>query len=786
MDKQFLKKYKYVVAAFFVGLAVLVLPIPKKQKVDNLPTTGERSQLSLTINADKEHVQVADENIEKRKIDYKVVLSNDAKCKQVKANVVLALDSSGSMQNCLFSAKDDLKNLYYHLDNGDHTIFPIKFGEQVSKIYTEDFESEVELIEPTGLTDLASAVRQSMQMLSETEENATIVLFTDGRTDLPKDSSKQSASSYLRLAASKGIQIIVFEYGRHADSEFLKTLTTSNGTYFQNPSEQQVSQAASQITHDRSQTSEDSKVQVDLNLIKDSLKDITVKNGGEVSEGMITWNIGDILCQESVELKFSLLPGNEVEDLETFDLIALARNAEGAKLQSDNFKTTLHAPKLDVSFDSISENILPGEELKLVFELMNKGTGNIKDLNVKASLVNNNLIIKSEGLGNKLSSSGQVINFGKVTLDGSFDPVGYGTSKSFSYDAKVRQDMSDGVHGYGYEVDLNKEGTLENSFKLEKALSYGCDMTVSSQLNDVLSTNSKGVLKATLRNNGIKACENVEIRFNYPNEVLEIISSGNINTANDVAVYTFDSSIAGGESKVFEVGFQTNNVVMEQIQSIITQVSADDDIDTNNDSSLVKFNIEESPTLESSINSQKRSVFMDEIILVNVSIKNISNVEADDVTLELTLPETINYVPYSTYINDNLYREPTGTSQPVWSVGKVSSEETKKMQMSFSSLESGQVSLQGKLLWNGGETNSVANVNVVQRKADLEGIELAENKETFTQRLPFNLGKLMETGNNTTLYLKILFGLILIIPLPILLMVEGRKRDKKSEGKKKK
>ncbi len=449
-----------IFAIFLVCVSVIAINFVNIKNISNLPETGEG--LLLELKSNKKDIEIWDED--DRNVIFEVKVTNQFQCNDKPIHAVFLFDVSGSMKESLDQAKSDAINLMEYFDFKRDRVSLFKFNENVivsTSLSKQGLKKEITDIESGGLTNISNAIDEAIQMFKylNWSGDKVLVIFSDGRSFLPKEKANELAIEKGREAQMLGINIVAITYGEHADLNLVSSLTSTifTGGFVKGGTD--MSKVYSLINSSRASL-EDVNINVDLNLIDNLATLENFSSGGIVNEGNLQWHINSLGCYESVRYRFEIKVRNDINDLERIRLRAVALGEGKTYAESNVNEVIVHAPIFEID-DEVEPQIADVQDMVNIRILVkNVGTGEAK--NVKIKTIFNDQFIKVfnntvEGFyeDGEISWSRVGINF-----DGESQEK-FGRAKLFSFAININENISQEVCSIPLITRVEAHKTIE-------------------------------------------------------------------------------------------------------------------------------------------------------------------------------------------------------------------------------------------------------------------------------------------------------------------------------------
>ncbi|MDD3648244.1 MAG: VWA domain-containing protein, partial [Candidatus Dojkabacteria bacterium] len=537
----------FALAAFALGITLLLIPASSKRELQDLPKTGSEPRLSIEMTVDKKDVQRDDPADEAQTLNYKVKAKNTSPCVKTSINVALVMDKSGSMLDLLSDAKSAgeifVKNLDFTKDKASIVTYNENSSVQIPLTNNrEELISVINNIQAGGNTNIGGAIASaSSELLSDTSEALPIiVIFTDGRANKPVNTNyaKEYALDQAVQAKNQGIRIISIAYGNYADKELMQGIASDTpGSYYFAPTGSEMERIYLAVSENLQGASPDTKVSVDLSQVKDIVDLVNTSQTSSYTDNYLIWNFGTLQCQEAVLAEFSLHVNGNASDLDLIDLIATLENstnyAKSDFISSNNVVTTVHSPLFNITKTDHKETALPGETLDYKIQIENLGTGNGYGITVTDILPKKYLsVIDSTISENGIINNSNIVwdNDGaKYTLNGSFEPTSspWDNILNLSFEAAIDSELVPGVYNILNTIELSTDKGYKQTATDETEIPYAPDLEITKSCTPEKYTYPGGEVTYTItvKNTGPLRAQNVLVTDDYDENSI-IIATG--------------------------------------------------------------------------------------------------------------------------------------------------------------------------------------------------------------------------------------------------------------------
>ena len=811
-------KYKILFCLFIAGIILLIIPIKFKTGFSFLPETGEEAiDLSCEFSVDKKDIQKDAPEIQNKLLNYRVKVKNDTECKTSPLDIVLLLDTSGSMSKNLENIKTTLTYIIDSLDFSLDQAGIVTFND-TAIVKSHLSNSKVELstsiadLYPSGLSNLTQGLETAKQELSGNYSNAkakkVIILFSDGEFDRPKDESNNTQMEFAKESAINkavelrifGVEIISIDFNTYTDYETLKQISLSDvNSIYKSPGENDITYLYRSLSEDSNTTSYDTKVNINLSRTNEyaTLENYSIE--GRYIDNDLSWDIGHVLCQESYYLTFSLKLKESVKDLDIIDLIAEVTNSLENKVNSKNVITNIHAPILSLSISDNKDYALPNDLLDYKIKVENQGSGNAYSVKVVDSvnelfLINNNSINEN---GKTTNSQITWDNGGEgYILDGSNEPTNssWGNKLNLQFSGFIDKNLLEGIYDIENNVLLSTQtGYIQESKDITN-VPYAPDLTITKTSQPSTFIYPGGIINYTLNisNNGYTDANNIVVSDEF-NNTLKSVNASNADVSSNSITWRLDKLQIGGSKELSYTAFIKDNIPDEKVINTATIISSDPDININNNTSTKENIVTEEPVLSIKKETNKRAYEISEEIEVKIIISNNSISNAFNVTIEEQIPQSFKYLESSAKLNGETFENPQGENILKCELKNLKKDEMVeliyKMQIN-DSVETDNYSINSILYWQNDSSESFEEhtselISITKNEFSLpetgssQDITTSQNilSKKITKYIKAAFNKISRSKESVT-YIKVLIGLLLALPFPIVLIIEYKNNGK--------
>ncbi|MBN2016328.1 DUF11 domain-containing protein [Candidatus Dojkabacteria bacterium] len=810
-------KTKIIAGCFVIGIILLIWPA--QQKIEELPATGETEPVTIELTVDKQDVQRDDPSDNAQIVNYTITIRNNAECTPVPIDSILVFDKSGSMSSLMDGAKQAgitfVNNQDFSKDQTGIVAYDSS-GYLIQTLTTSqtNLVNGINSISAGGLTNIGEGILLAKNELLSGRHNPqasqVMIIFTDGRANRPQDTTyaPQYALSQATLAKEAGIRIISIAYGSYSDTSLMQQIASpGSGNYYFAPTGQDMVNIYAAISEDLQGNSPDTQVSIDLTPFQNIIDLLNVSSDGIYTQGELIWNLGTLQCQESAFLEFSLGINNNAQDLDLLDLIATVSNSSGLSIVSSNVITTVHAPRLSISKTDHRDTAMPGDVLDYEISITNEGTGNAYGVTITDILPDNffNLDI------NSISDNGQRTN-GEIlwdnggngyTLDGSFEPTGspWINSLLVSFSGNVGADMDPGLYTLLNIVQLETANGFSDEAFDETDIPYAPDLSITKSSVPPVYTYPGGTVlyTITITNNGNIDATDVIVTDDF--DELNISVNPEDGYVSNGYIVWIVGDLAVGESKIitYEALIDTTlpeNTIHIPNESIVTL--HEPDIDESDNIALHEVIATLNPVLDISKTSDKTTYRLGEEVEYTLAITNNSSADAYNLNLADLITKEFNYVSGSAKLNGVTLSNPEGTQNLIWDLGNLPTNQTIELVFRVrmnNDCVPGNYPNTGTITWEDevdnpfGPLNASTTISIVEESTFQETTDLGvAEPETLVNDIITTaqvLGERLVKTGEALIYLKVLAGLLLALPLPLMLIFgsTSKKTPKKKRVK---
>ncbi|MFC1780481.1 VWA domain-containing protein [Patescibacteria group bacterium] len=813
-------KYKFFLLLFFIGLVILVIPLPSSDNLDELPLTGDESKLSVEIVASKGDVQQDDPTEGAQGVDYTITVSNEAECIQKPVDVMLVYDKSGSMSSLMDDAVQAGIAFVNNLDFTKDLAGVVTYNDTAQLVQTltnseTNLTNTINSIFAGGMTNIGDGISYaSVELATERHNDSAIpvmIIFTDGRANRPSGvNARQYTIDKATEAKSAGIRVISIAYGRYADVDLMQEVASpGSDNYFWAETGVDMIRIYSAISESLQGDSPDTQLSVDLSYVKDIVELVSSNPVISTTNGELEWYIGNLQCQESAFFEFSINVNSGAQDLDVIDLVANVSNSAGVNAQSpQNAITTVHAPRFDFTKTDNKDTAKPGDNLDYRIFVENLGTGNAYGLSFIDTLPSDYFTINSGSIsGGGIFGAGTILwNNSRVgyVLDGSFAPAGseFGNSLSLGFSGNVDSNLSPGLYMLENTVLLRTtNGYTQEAIDITE-VPYAPDLSISKSSSPQVYTYPGGEVSYTLvvTNNGGLDASGVVVIDDFDENNMSV-SPDNGFVQDGKSTWMIDE-VKAGESKTVTYTALVNDTIEGNninIPNESTVSSREPDINRSDNIALHEVIATLDPVLTISKSTDKTSYLLGEEVEYTVIIKNDSGSDAYDVILKDSLSTEFDYVRGSALLNGQTVIYPTGTKELVWDLGYLAKDQQAVVTFRVEPNEnctSGNYINTSSVSWENEDDDSfgpqdddvsfsiIAELSIgdIEPSEETNGNLISDILETATI-----LGRSLVITGEAMICLKVFIGLLLALPLPVMLILDkknGKPKKKKRMRKK--
>lgn len=771
---------------FLGGIALLVVPDARQQVTTTLPITGQESGLSVSIAADKDHVQLYGAEEDANRVNYTVTVENKSACVETPLDVTLLVDASGSMKDSFVHVKKSVRSITDQIGTTENQIGLVVFADDKAITLPlgsdpDEINTMLEGIDPGGQSNLNEGFEAAQQQLQAVDSSKKVmIVFSDGRVDLPnvdnlKDLTKQVAANI----REQGVFIQVLSFGVQADTDLLQSIASADEEAFLfEPTDVDIIGMLSHIKSSFDSYSYGTQVfaKVDSSIgIPEN-----ISNEGVYQGERVVWDVGTLECQESRQFSFSWSFFKSAHDLDTSEVLAYAKNDLGEVTSEVSHQATIHAPVFRVYHSDEVDNAMPGETLNYQLSVENIGSGNA--LPVSFQIPIHRLITLDE----RTISGGGVVVADMIrwerpdgyTLSGSLAPIP-GSSNSFIayYSGDVLSDLTYGLYDVQQEANILISGDPVHIEGDRTEIAYGPDLSIDVTANPEQYSYPTGTIALSIRIRNVGSVDAVDpvLGLQFDPEYLETISALGGTVLYDTVIYpielvrvddfvelTYNGRIRESYySEAGEVSF------VADIQESAGDLSEDDNaqvytLEVTNDANLSVWQY-----------TQGISYTTDDQIPHTVEISNVGRYRVDAALLDLQWDDELSYIPNSGALEGGEVQQIERDGSR-WSIPAIDPGQTFIFTYSLKSnsdVTEGNYSNSATVIWEkdvsglNGERESTVLVSIVD-PVDLQE-EFALIEPAPATGVPLTFGQLPESGETATI-VKVIVALILILPFPMM------------------
>jgi uncharacterized repeat protein (TIGR01451 family) len=338
----------------------------------------------------------------------------------------------------------------------------------------------------------------------------------------------------------------------------------------------------------------------------------------------------------------------------------------------------------------------------------------------------------------------------------------------------------------------------------ETVIPYGPDLSITKESDPPIYTYPGGevIFTLTIRNKGNVRATDVVVIDDYSQRYLVVdpeegyVRNGSIIWEVGDLEVDEEKTLTYLAIVVDEIGANTVTIPNEAIVTL-----NEPDINESDNIALYEIIATCDPVLSISQTSDKTTYEIDEEVEYTIVITNNSTADAYNIELTDVIQAEFDYIAGSTMVEGVKFSDPSGTNELVWSLGYLASGES--VTLTFRVIPNENCSESNYLatanvIWQDeqgesfGPASSECMISIVEEEEVIDGIgdidegdlvDLVSESldgliEAASTRIYSNLAKA-----GTFVYLKVLLGLVLALPLPLILIFS---REESSKGKAKK
>ena len=796
-------RYRIAILAFILGIAVIIVPYPYEESIEQLPQTGDIFRIDITLQADKSDIQIDDPSDGAQKINYTLDVKNNNECKRRALNAYILLDNSGSL-NDYFDASQDAALLIIELmDFSRDKVGLIQVNETASVVRglgTDKvaLREDVFSLETKGATVLDEGIQLARMLIVEegieSSSDFGIIIISDGLLANPGEESDIRSESIEQalLAQNAGIKIASVGIGDVIDIDLLTSIASLNGQlFFENPDRLDYLSLFSALTSDSTLASMNTLVTVDTAVFANMFNVSDISAGGKYSNDQLIWDLGTVQCQEEHELGFSADVYRNLDDLTYIDLMAYTQNLSGEISESNNVVTTIHSPKLEVELSDSRSYVYPGDQLNYIATITNRGSGDA--YNVKAILE-----FQPDSFSIKESELSGFVSGNEVVWDN--NEVGYDVAGTLQVEASSDSVQKFFIKGTVQLGEVASEKELLQVFSVETAngrvykVSDSNTISEFEQIELIIEADEKELVhegdiinySISLTNNGERNVENIILTSNYDELYLTILSHGAAVDSGGMLSWNL-SKLDPGQTTTLSYGARVGTLPEGLDFELVTSVS----IDAKNamieeEASIIRHAmiVTPSPYVHVVAKDGFLSATENEEITVDKAVANDNEETAYSVVLTEEIPEAFDYVMNSASITNGYKGVYSQEGKTLYlSLGDMEKDEI--VELSYQVIPNEEILdrnyiAESSLHWKDSQGSEFEKksyttiINYHEKEITADGEYVVENE---------GIGSLIEQGvfnsfftsGEWVLYLKVLLGLVLAIPLPVMLMYGGHK-----------
>jgi len=774
-------RYKIAFGSLVLGVGLIVVPIPR-ETVSELPQTGEESFLEVTISADKKEVERDNPVLSERSIKYSVKVANTAECARYPLELFILYDVSGSMLSHQSDAYEAVSRLIAGLDPQTDRVGVITFGESVSLLHplSSDFDQIAEKLQYVaygGSTNLGIALDQAQNSFEKTSPDGTraIIVVTDGRSNKPDGVHDHTfALQKARDALDQGIQISSIVYGDYADVDFVQSIVSTAEMVLVEPTGADILALVPALTGARDNDAANVRLEVDLSKYQHELSVQDITSGGIYGDGSVVWDVGTIMCKETVIHQFTAIPNEHAADLDEITVMATALSDDYPASSSGEVSTTIHAPIIDMSLTNNVDYALPADQLTYNLGIKNLGTGTAYDVVVtdsydptiftldkwsvaQASVIHDGLLL--------IDNDGS-----KYTLAGTGNPSG--SYLVISLRGLVNENLPQGVytllhtfevHGNGFDLEKVAETKIPNAPDLSVTVNsiQASPGRIGAQLDYVVSIENKGVrpAQAVSLSCSVTPVEGVRVETGDFFEYFPVLNVGEQQDLKLAVTPLMEGEIT--------------------LQCTVSPNDPAADINPADNSFTLKSEVVDGASIKLGGSLDKTIYLPDEQLQYVGSVKNVGTDVAKSVTVSVEIPDNVKYRRDLSSLDgvssDSMVHVELGDLVPekeheillVFDIGQEAQEGVYPLRQNVSWTDAAGT------VYVGRERNDALTVGSVETSA----YSIPESVR-FAKQEGFSLIAMLPQTGEPISVLKVVLGIGLFLPLPLLIIIDIGKHKK--------
>lgn len=406
--------------------------------------------ITIEKSVDKEHVQRDDPSEDARDVTYTLTITTNGYC-NTPLDIAIAFDRSGSMYGAhIDTAKEATVSFINEMDEETDLISLVSYGSNASldEPLSNNFANIINTVNgliANGSTNIGDSLLLSREELvtnGRADIEKVILVFTDGIWNAGPDPEPIAED----IKNIDGIRIISVGIGDLVDQAFLEAIASSSEDCYLVEDIDDLEETFINIARDLQYEDTEIIVTDNISQILEYAEFISATDNGYFDGNTITWNLGVDPCNDSVSVHFTVRVKADTPDLsELINSATASDTGSGLEAVSEEVKTIVHAPDLEISKSSGWSQVTPGTEINYAVNVKNNGTGNAYNVTITDNLPTNYFIIYEDSI----SDNGKFINNSIIwdnngtgyIIDGSFSPTNsgqsLGTEHTFSYKGRI-------------------------------------------------------------------------------------------------------------------------------------------------------------------------------------------------------------------------------------------------------------------------------------------------------------------------------------------------------------
>lgn len=701
--------------------------------------------LSITQTANKSDVFLLSQDADENNINYTVSVKNNQECSSNSLDILFAFDTSSSIQTDQINHYTNIIKEISRTQDPEHIyIGVIAYSDEARLIHplTSNYDSVIaslRTIESGFRTNINSALTESFEEFASERNRRSgkdiLFLITDD-TENTGNESLDAAEGFIE----NDITIQPVALGTLGDTILLNSIATNDTIHIGSPVELPHT-ILSAISH---QLGESPNTRVTASFPQNRfISYVESSHNGFFRGNRITWDLGDIACEEMVDLTYTLHVDDEAPDRTQVETEAFVSSFLTDVVKTTPASVQVHAPVFDVQ---ITTKPLDNRSLNFVIDVVNTGSHDIENVEV--------VFPYNPELFEIFSASGPA---GFLDGEVSWQIDSLGATTPFHEEVTAiftkPQDSQLIVHENILKIEKSGEVVANAAFTFPTG-EYD-DLQIS-----LAQTSEEDLYQLTVTNNGNVQSQNVIATLSPEQNTTVFAQDAIIDQATQNLTW-FIPLLEPGEAVSYP--FSASN---DEETPILNAEVVSDRLERDNADNIFVYN--ESAISKPVITSILETEDIGEYSKTVLTITNNSSETANSVISRITIPPKLGLEPDSILVSDGTIETFVSEKSIISDVPTLLPGEM--VTLTFNTfatalLDSSSAEIEALTKYKEGDvTLTIADTTTVN--------------PTYTPIASGEVGILPLTGESTSRSLtlqRILLGLLFTLPLPILLLLQNRK-----------